>query len=282
MRRKSVDLSQKAEKSQTDKPKTKKSKTTWRKDVIEILAFVVVAVVIVLSFNQILGLILHTDSPLVVVTSESMEPVYYGSNRGGNSLDVRKDMLVVRGVDPSEIEVGDVIVFNYIDHVEDEDVPIVHRVTRVYEDSNGELWFSTKGDNYITNNGFVIPPHYPRVDEINIHESRLVGKIVGRIPYLGGIYNYFQQGGARWILLVAVAVIFLLSIVSSMFDKDEEEDGESEVFKDDIDSDRKKGKTKMDEAFKEASAEDKEPSFFDTLKKFYRKLANTNIMLFQE
>ncbi|MHA1462865.1 MAG: hypothetical protein ACTSQ0_07340, partial [Candidatus Heimdallarchaeota archaeon] len=189
-----TNLSQKAEKISKKKSKTTRSKTTWRKDIIEIGFFIIVAVVLVLTFNQILGVFLHTSSPLVVVTSESMEPSYWGSNRVdfGGENDIRKDMLIVRGVDPSTIKVGDSIVFNYINHTEDVDVPIVHRVTRVYRDGTGDYWFTTKGDNYITNDEFI---QYIRIDELNIHEDRVVGKIVGRIPYLGGIYGYFQSSG---------------------------------------------------------------------------------------
>lgn len=67
-------------------------------------------------------------------------------------------MLIVRCIEPSTIGgEGDVIVFNYINHTET-DIPIVHRVTRVYIDNEtDDYWFSTKGDNPISNNGFIIP-----------------------------------------------------------------------------------------------------------------------------
>lgn len=198
---------------------------SWRKDAIAIGAFIIIGVGIILSFNQILCLTLNTNSPLVVVTSESMEPTYYGSRRldlGGEYGDIRKDMLIVRGVDPSEIKVGDVIVFNYINNTE-ENIPIVHRVTRVYQDNEtGDYWFSTKGDNPNSNNGFVIETPTGRVDELNIHESRLVGKIVGRIPYLGGIFYYFQGKIGRYILIVGAVVIFLMVTTFSLLKRKEE------------------------------------------------------------
>ena len=202
-------------------------KTSWRKDAIAIIAFIIIGVGIILSFNQILCLALNTNSPLVVVTSESMEPTYYGSRRlenGGEYGDIRKDMLIVKGVEHSIIKVGDVIVFNYINHTE-ENIPIVHRVTRVYQDNEtGDYWFSTKGDNPNSNNGFVIETPSGRVDELNIHESRVVGKIVGRIPYIGGIFYYFQGETGRYILIVGAVIIFLMVTTFSLLKRKEEKD----------------------------------------------------------
>ncbi len=252
----------------TEKKSKKQSKTTWRKDIIEIGFFIIIAVVLVLSFNQILGAFLNTSSPLVVVTSESMEPSYWGSNRDsfGGENDIRKDMLIVRGVDPSTIKVGDAIVFNYVNHTEDVDVPIVHRVTRVYQDATGDYWFTTKGDNWETNQAFI---EFIRIDELNIHEDRLVGKIVGRIPYLGGIYSYFQSSGGRTALFVVVGIVFLLSIVLSMTSKDEE-DEESDVF-DDKKVFGKKTSTKEKTSKKEAVELNGDKTFLGILKDFYKK-----------
>ena len=200
-------------------------KTSWRKDAITLISFCIIAVIVVLSFNQMLSLGLRTNSPLVVVISGSMEPTYYGSTRTEN--DLRKDMLIVQGAEPSTIKVGDVIVFNYINHTV-EDIPIVHRVTRVYQDNEtGDYWFSTKGDNPYSNNGFAIPEVYYgnlRIDELNIHESRLVGKIVGRIPYLGGIYSYFQGEQGKYVLIIGTVIIFIATIASSLLKRDKTTD----------------------------------------------------------
>ncbi|NHJ05470.1 MAG: signal peptidase I [Candidatus Heimdallarchaeota archaeon] len=247
---------------ENNKKSDKKSKTSWIKDVIEIVFFIAIAVAIVLSFNSILGLALHTDTPLVVVTSESMEPSYWGSNRAdhGGTNDIRKDMLIVRGVDPSEIRTGDVIVFKYVNHTEN-DIPIVHRVNRVYlNESTGDYWFTTKGDNPSSNDVFL---EGYRIEETTIHESRVVGKIVGRIPYLGGIYKYFQESQGRTILLIIVGVVFVASIVFSMTGGDDEKE---EVFDDKEVFDENKDTSKKEE--KEIKAE----SFWEKIKKGYRKI----------
>ena len=254
--------------SQNEEKKTekKKSKTTWIKDIIEIVLFIAIAVIIVVSFNNILGLALKTDTPLVVVTSESMEPSYWGSNRDdhGGLNDIRKDMLIVKGVDPSEIRTGDVIVFNYVNHTEN-DIPIVHRVNRVYyNESTGEYWFSTKGDNPDTNDMFL---EGYRIEETTIHESRVIGKIVGRIPYLGGIYKYFQASQGRTALLIIVGVVLLASIIFS-FTGDDEEEKESDVFDDEKVFEEKKDSTKKEENKQKAE------NFWSKIKRGYEKVAN--------
>jgi signal peptidase I len=244
--------------SQNDKPEKKGSRKSDIKDFIEIVLFLGLAVLLVFSFNWILGGILHTDSPLVVVTSESMEPSYWGSNRPdfGTENDIRKDMLIVRGVDPSTIKVGDTIVFYRVlvantSQLDYEREPIVHRVNRVYLDNvTGDYWFTTKGDNPATNDDFV---EIIDIGELQIHEFRLIGKIVGRVPYLGGIISYFKGTPGRYVLIGIVAVVLVATFVFSSFgDKDED------VFEEE------------EEKVKKAEEVEKK-SFLDNLKTFYKK-----------
>ncbi|NHJ32493.1 MAG: hypothetical protein FK732_06495 [Asgard group archaeon] len=244
--------------NQNSKPEKKESRKSDIKDFIEIILFLGLAVLLVFSMNWILGAILHTDSPLVVVTSESMEPSYWGSNRAswGNENDIRKDMLIVRGVDPSTIKVGDTIVFYRVlttntSQLDYDREPIVHRVNRVYLDNvTGDYWFTTKGDNPDTNDDFV---ELIDIGELQIHEFRLIGKIVGRIPYLGGIVSYFKGSPGRYVLIAIVAVVLIATFVfSSLGEKDED------VFED------------AEEKVKE-SEEAEKSSFLDNLKKFSKK-----------
>ncbi|NHJ83920.1 MAG: signal peptidase I, partial [Asgard group archaeon] len=235
------------------------------KDFTEILVFIGVAVLLVFSFNWILGAILHTDTPLVVVTSESMEPIYYGSNRDnfGGSLDIRKDMLIVKGVDPSEIKVGDVIVFYRVNASNPTELdlvnePIVHRVNRVYIDNaTGDYWFTTKGDNPDTNDDYI---KMGDIIELTIHESRLIGKIVGRVPYLGGIISYFKSQTGRIVLIVIIAAILLLTFVLGSFTGKEKD---KDVFDEETNT--------TDSSPPEDKTEDK-PTFKERFKVFTGKL----------
>ncbi len=89
------------------------------------------------------------------------------------------DIIVLRGSEPENIEIGDVIVFQA-----SRNYPIIHRVVDK-EDRDGEIFFTTKGDH---NDG--IGP-----DDKNISQEQVIGKSFFRIPYLGWI-----KLGAHWLL----------------------------------------------------------------------------------
>jgi len=91
------------------------------------------------------------------------------------------DIMVLLGKKPEKVNVGDVIVFQ----AEKPD-PIIHRVINKW-DENGKFYFTTKGDH---NQGII--NGYP-VYEARIDESRIIGKAVARIPYLGYIKIWFVE-----------------------------------------------------------------------------------------
>jgi len=248
--------------------KEKKSKRAGWIDYAEIIIFLGLAILLVFGFNWLLGIALNTSTPLVVVTSGSMEPTYYGSNRAdfGGDNDIRKDMLIIRGVPASELVVGDVIVFKLVNHTEGTDIPIVHRITAIIIDNvTGDYWFTTKGDNPNSNENFYYIIDHPRIAETHIHESRLVGKVVGRIPYLGGITSYFQTKTGRWILIITVGIIVAGTIFLA-FRGDDEEDGEDEK-----DDEVFSTKVKKDTKGEEVKTEDPD-SFIAKFKSFARIL----------
>nr|XP_014349883.1 PREDICTED: signal peptidase complex catalytic subunit SEC11C isoform X2 [Latimeria chalumnae] len=80
------------------------------------------------------GLIVLTESesPIVVVLSGSMEPVFH-----------RGDLLLLTNYQEDPIRAGEIVVFK----VKGRDIPIVHRVIKVHEKENGDIKFLTKGDN---------------------------------------------------------------------------------------------------------------------------------------
>ena len=150
-----------------------------------------------------LGLVLQTSHPVVAVVSESMEhnngfddwwqkssewylkngitkenfekfPLKNGFNKG--------DIMVLKGKNPENIEVGDVIVFWSA-----KKDPIIHRVVKKWKDSD-IYYFQTKGDNYKTNPA---PIKNPLLDETNISQEQVVGKAVLKVPFLGYIKIWF-------------------------------------------------------------------------------------------
>ncbi|KAK6124924.1 hypothetical protein DH2020_041335 [Rehmannia glutinosa] len=84
-----------------------------------------------------------SESPVVVVLSESMEP---GFSRG--------DILFLH-MSRDPIRAGEIVVYN----IDGRDIPIVHRVIQVHErQGTGEVDVLTKGDN---NDGDDIPLYAP-------------------------------------------------------------------------------------------------------------------------
>jgi len=119
---------------------------------------------VVLLLEAYIGAVYASNNltPLMVVTTNSMKPTI---NPG--------DLIYVKGVLPSEIQIGDIITFkapkeyikgNYI----------THRVVEiVYID--GELTFKTKGDNN------------QEVDPWIVHADDVVGRQTMLIPMVGGL-----------------------------------------------------------------------------------------------
>jgi len=78
-----------------------------------------------------LMVITHSESPVVVVLSGSMEPAFQ-----------RGDILFL-WLGNSPFRVGEIVVFK----IEGRDIPIVHRVIKVHEKHDGTTDVLTKGDN---------------------------------------------------------------------------------------------------------------------------------------
>lgn len=178
----------------------------WEEDSIwSWIANVVVAfVVIKFLLYPGLGLILGTPAPIVAVVSGSMEHEgnfdnfwdaemccngactntlvqgkYYErlniSESAFRSFDFVNgfnmgDIMVLAS--PDSAEVGDVIVYV----VPGRPDPIIHRVVQMNE-ANGQSFFWTKGDHNCDMGSF----------EKEIPESRVIGKAVWRVPFLGWV-----------------------------------------------------------------------------------------------
>jgi len=145
----------------------------------ETVMYVVLGVFLAWLINQGMALALSTDMPVVAVESNSMVPVFY-----------KGDILILRGVEPTNLNIGDIIVYS----VDGRGTPVVHRIVKVNPDGS----YQTKGD---ANNGQLNFEYY--VPYKNIH-----GKVVLIIPYLGWV----KLGVTQYILpnfvFVIVAAVF--------------------------------------------------------------------------
>ena len=146
-----------------------------------------VAVIIVILFAVTLGsvgvlrVVLHTDSPLMVVSSGSMIP----------TLNVG-DIIIVRGVDPSTVTVGTIIIFH---SPYDYSTAIVHRVIAI-DNQSGQEYFETKGDNNPVADGWRVP------------SANLIGIYVMKIPYVG-LLSLELRGPLGWILIGLLVMLII-------------------------------------------------------------------------
>jgi len=151
----------------------------------------------------ILQVALDTDTPMVVVISDSMAPKI---NKG--------DLLFIQGEDPEDIQVGDVIVFD-ADWSGAPDEPIVHRVVDIRK-VGGDWEFRTQGD----------ANKYK--DEEWIDEDDIRGVVCGRIPYVGWIKIVLTDYGLFIPVLILLAVPLILSILWDLLKEEEEEKEKTE------------------------------------------------------
>lgn len=161
-----------------------------------VLAFVLVKWVIYPG----LGLLFGTSFPIVAVVSGSMEHEgldfdawweRYGQWYDGHAISKEQfssfpfrngfqmgDIMILRGMEPQAIQVGDVLVYESSRHPN----PIIHRVVEITE-KDGEYAFLMKGDH---NNG-------PDQEMVTAQHLRRTGKAVMRLPYLGWVKIWFVR-----------------------------------------------------------------------------------------
>lgn len=130
-----------------------KSTKSNRLENLLLVLLLVVSVALIFS----LGYFLHTQVPLAVVSSWSMEPTLHVG-----------DIVVVAGSE--NYSVGEIVVY------ESPSGLIVHRVVKVNTNS-----FITKGD------------ANPYPDSINPTLTMIKGKVIFVIPYIGNIKLLFEQ-----------------------------------------------------------------------------------------
>lgn len=137
-----------------------------------ILIVCIIAVVGIVAIIGVIGLTSansNTNSSgateYIVMVSGSMEPSIY-----------RGDLIQVDN-NPSNIEVGDIIVYNAIWFGE----PVLHRVTAINKAKNGTIYFTAKGDNN------------QMQDPEPVYQNQIISKVVTKngqpvtIPKLGYI-----------------------------------------------------------------------------------------------
>ncbi|MEM2440616.1 MAG: signal peptidase I, partial [Candidatus Bathyarchaeia archaeon] len=136
---------------------------------------------------------LGTPYPALAVASDSMFPTL---NIG--------DLIIVQKIDPAQINAdlngltGDILVYRKPIYGGGEEL-VVHRAVKVENRSDG-IYITTRSDKYGTN-------------DTPWHSSRLVGKVIARIPFIGHLPLLFHSQENIYILLLAFLVILIILIM---------------------------------------------------------------------
>ncbi len=191
----------------TDKSKETKKPITKKKVIVAVI-LIVFAFFGSFLFYVILSVALNTDTPMVVVVSDSMAPKI---NTG--------DLLFLQGRDPEDIELGDVVVYDAPwEGAPDE--PIVHRVVGIrYNDEKDRYEFRTKGD---ANDD---------KDEDWFPEQRIRGVVIGKIPYIGWVKIVLTDYGLFIPILIILSVPLILSLIWDIIKGEEEEEKKEKMEK---------------------------------------------------
>ncbi|ORY44053.1 signal peptidase I [Rhizoclosmatium globosum] len=137
-----------------------------------------------------LAVVTNSESPIVVVLSESMEPAFQ-----------RGDLLLL-SMFSNPVRVGDICVFK----IDGKVIPIVHRVLEVHDNNtDGKQYLLTKGDNNpVDDRGL-----YNR-GQMWVSDKEVVGRVSMYMPYIGMVTIILNDYPQLKVVLLAVMGIFVL------------------------------------------------------------------------
>jgi signal peptidase len=164
-----------------------KLKQLWRNEYFQTVITIALIIIIVFGFWFGSQAILNTSYPALDVASVSMLP----------TLNVG-DLIIVQGVPASQIHAnyatGDIIVFKSIG---DPNRRIVHRAVEITV-QNGQYFITTRGDNNQSNDPSPVP------------EENLIGRVVGKVPFLGNFALFTNALGTFYFIIIAAVIILII------------------------------------------------------------------------
>ena len=181
--------------TQTEEQKTKKNKAL--NTVVNIILVVTIIFGIFCAFTAFVsksgsGVPNILGVEFFAIQSDSMHPTF---NKGDLVVD-----FVVKN--PETLKKDDIITF--WTSINGEKVLNSHRIVEV-KDYDGHYSFVTKGDNAETNT---------RVDDMEVHQSSVVGKYLFHIPKLGSFIDFLQEPkGFLFVIVLPVALFFIWQLV---------------------------------------------------------------------
>ena len=140
-----------------------------------------------------LSVLLQTANPIVFV---GLDPGLSWNECSMTPTLSPGDVLLLQGVSPDEIEVGDIIVFR---NPRNPDDLIVHRVVQiVIRDSR--YYFTTKGDNPRTN-------PWSLSYERDFSATYIMGKMIFRVPFIGWVWIAVKTPVGTAVLIGCIILI---------------------------------------------------------------------------
>lgn len=186
--------------TETSQPSAKKPMSTAKKVTVAILKTVTtVSIVLIILFAIAVAGVKLVGLNVYMVISPSMEP----------TCPVGSVIWVQKISDPSKLEVNDVITYQLTGKT-----TATHRIIEIKPDENDPSGyvFITKGDNNEDK------------DNVPLSPSKVVGKEVFTIPYLGYVANYIQhKPGIYYAIGVSLTIIVLLFITDVLTDDDDDD-----------------------------------------------------------
>lgn len=123
-------------------------------------------------------------TPMTVLT-DSMSPTF---NSG--------DLIFIKRTDPATLQVGDIVTFHTI--IENEYALNTHRIREIQTNDVGFRTYHTQGDN--------VSVEDPRT----IADGDIVGKYVGRLPYVGHVMKFLSSSVGFLIVIVLPLLVFFI------------------------------------------------------------------------
>lgn len=124
----------------------------------------------------------------MMVQSESMAPTFD-----------ENDLIIIKKCDPSALQEGDIVTFHTI--IDNQYALNTHRIVSINQ-VDGLNSYTTKGDNN------------ELADQHVIADGDIVGKYVGKIPYMGKVISFLST---TWGFLVVIALPMLLFFIYQVY-----------------------------------------------------------------
>lgn len=154
----------------------------------EVIYVAIVLFTSVFLVNALLPFIEGSEKPLIVL-SGSMTPIMLPG-----------DVIIVKSVDPNELEVGDIVAFQ--PPGSRPNTLVTHRVVSLEEGK--ELFFQTKGDANNEKDAFKVPV------------SKAVGKLIFVIPFAGYLSELSKNKNIFLLMIILPACLLLLDEIRNL------------------------------------------------------------------